>query len=761
MSKPPARLPALFALLAWCALVGVFLGTRDWQETISTRLLDLLPGDEGGPDPALNVARDWATDQQARTTLVLLERIDQAPVRTEVAQAFVDRLRASELFDAAYLLSDGNFVRPFAAEMFAQRLPFLWPQWQADHGDDPRSAAEAAVRELDAMLASPDSFALERIVPQDPLLLMYQWQEGLQTAMPAPRQGTTLIWLENAGDNPLGVAAEQARQAALEEAAATLPGVAADWRVLDTGFPKFSAENERRIRREINWLNLASLGGVVLIAWVFTRRLQLVLEVSLLLGLTLASALAFTILLMGQVHALTLVTGSILAGLAIDYTLHVRLYHYGPEQERELLWRPLLMGAASTLAAFALLLWSELPMLRQLGWFMLGGLISAVALVALYRLVARPIRQTRLPTLHIMGGAWRWAVLVLLVLLLVPAMRNLHWAHDLRDLQYPLPQLEAEQTEILEAAGPGMGSQQLLIGSSPNALIEAVHAMAAEGAEPATTDHWFLSLPTAQDAREAQALAAGGWGATFAETLRQELEEAGYEVEAFEPFFSAWEAYRLDELPLEAYNRRLIALEEQMQGPLSLLTHFQSRDGRVWLTLNGTWPENAPEGTELLPVSQIEHLNGLLAHYTTHLGRYGYIMLGMIAVVLLALQGPRRTGHLLLRLSLAIGLGLGMLAWGGGSLNLFHLLAVFLGVGILLDYGLFSIAAQRRQQPLPPSILMSAATTGYSFAVLSFSRIPAAQALGSVVAFLVFAGLLVVLLLHPQPQTLPTTDEGH
>jgi len=757
---PAHRRLATIALLLWLAVVAGFLGTRNWHTALSTQLLDVLPDSAEAEDPALGVAREWATDQQSRTTLVLLERVDGAPVQPEDRQAFVQQLDDSGLFTTVYTLSDGTFVRSFAAEMFRQRLPLLWPQWQQTHDADPKQAAQETIRELDAYLASPDSFALERLIPQDPLLLMAHWQDEMQQALRPQAGGSVLIWLENGGDNPTGVAAEDARQAALKAARSTLPGTAADWRVLDTGFPKFSAENERRIRAEINWLNTLSLVGVVLLTWLFTRRLQLVLEVSLLLGLTLASALAFTLLAVGQVHALTLVTGSILAGLAIDYTLHVRLYHHGPEQERELLWRPLLLGAGSTLAAFALLLWSELPMLRQLGWFMLGGLAASIGLVSLYRQIARPIRENHLPEIRTHDGLWRWAVLGLLVLLVAPGLSRLHWSHDLRNLQYPLPGLEAEQQTILQTAGDAAGRQQLLIGDSPAALIRAVHQMAAQGAQPESTDRWFLTLPTLPDARAAQAQAAGDWGTAFADELRRAMRDSGYEVDAFDGFFTAWETYRHTPIDGSAYAQSLLDLEAELAGPLRLLTHFRDSNDRAWITLSGQWPQPQDDSVQLIPVSQIQHLNELLARYTTHLKHYGYLMLIVVAVAMLLLQGPKRTLRLLLRLGLAIGLGLGIVSWLWPALNLFHLLAIFLGVGILLDYGLFSLAARQRSQPLPPSILMSAATTGYSFAVLGFSQIPAAHALGRMVALLVACGLLVVLLLHPQTAKLGSSDEG-
>ena len=88
----------------------------------------------------------------------------------------------------------------------------------------------------------------------------------------------------------------------------------------------------------------------------------MILVLSLLAGLTLMVAC------FDQVHIFALIFGSVLCGVIVDYGLHAYL-HDGGKRRRSVatFLRPFLISCGSTLMGFSLLLFSDLPVLRQMG----------------------------------------------------------------------------------------------------------------------------------------------------------------------------------------------------------------------------------------------------------------------------------------------------------------------------------------------------------------------------------------------------------
>ena len=89
----------------------------------------------------------------------------------------------------------------------------------------------------------------------------------------------------------------------------------------------------------------------------------------------------------GSVSAITVGFGAVLLGITVDFGLHVyyalRSGEAPPEQTVAEVARPVLFGALTTIGAFAVLLFSDLPGQRQLAVFSIAGLIAALALALL------------------------------------------------------------------------------------------------------------------------------------------------------------------------------------------------------------------------------------------------------------------------------------------------------------------------------------------------------------------------------------------
>jgi predicted exporter len=482
------------------------------------------------------------------------------------------------------------------------------------------------------------------------------------------------------------------------------------------------------------------------------RALQLVpVVLGSLLGAWVATTLAWD-----RVHILVFVIGSLLAGVAIDYGFYLylqpRLRPDEPYRERAgRLIRPLLASALTTVIGFSFLLWSELPLIRQLGVFVSAGLVSALVTALLWfaqldnsYLETRPFIRRRVAA---PGPGVRAAARVVLAAGAAVAVLGpwrLHWRDDIRELEIPTPEIQANDQAVRDLFGESADRKVYQTrGRTPaeaRARLEeflAWHRRAYPGAQAASIGY---ALPTAAewDGLPAEFAAL----APFPADLRGALERHGFDAASFAPFFRAWaeEAGRRDR---PSYDQLVGALAGALRGPLSALVHL--RPGASWfvtLSQEGPGPE-PPPGLATVTDSQLQNLNGLFARYRVSALRLSSVGLAFVGASVFALYGLRRGVRIFAVPAGACLFAFGAFGLAGATLNLFNLLGAFLGVCLSHNYAIFAAESQGKGEEPPPSIRMSAAAAASSFGVLALSRIPVVAALGSTVAIIVLAALVI------------------
>jgi hypothetical protein len=229
--------------------------------------------------------------------------------------------------------------------------------------------------------------------------------------------------------------------------------------------------------------------------------------------------------------------------------------------------------------------------------------------------------------------------------------------------------------------------------------------------------------------------------------LREALAAAGFEEGEFAPFFGAYarQAAGAKESDLDTALR---ALQAKLVGPVGLLLHT-GRPLSWFVTIARAAPETAPPaGTHTVSAGQLQSLNRVFARYR----RSGmWLSLTGLAIVGAGvfLSYGWRDGARIFAIPCGACLGVfGWFGWIGHPLNLFHLLGAFLGVCLTHNYSIFSATSAYRREPPPVSVRLSALTTAASFGVLAMSGIPVVSALGSTVALMVIAALLVIEFEH-------------
>lgn len=721
-------------------------------DRLQFEVTSLLPADER--DPAVQLVRSFATQAQSRTVLLVAEGVPDAAAAQAVNRIMRAQLAEDPAVAEIWGLDPAQLDESALDSWKVHAVEWFWPQWwdSAGRPTDLEAIANRALDELETFLQRPESFAWEDSVTTDPFLLVPHSLGRLGSVFSIDtgdhEAGRLRWWIKMSGD-PFDASARQKLFHALDRAADAVREEIPEVSLQSTGVAQLADASETGIRAEIYRLNWLVGISALLICALFLRRLGLFGPLLLILLASLTGGTLLVFLLNAHLHVITLVVGSILIGVAIDYGLHVFLEAKAasPVERWKRVRRPLLVGSLSTIGGFAVLLLTELPFLRQLGSFMAGGLLAALGASLFYARFGT-IRETPvylLPKLRWVEFPFLRTILLVVAGLLVCGIARIEWNDDIREFNLAVPSADARDAAVRAAFGEDKGTHSLLLGESWQALHDSLEEIARRDLEiPVSSLGVWATAPRLMV--EAHAAMRDQ---PFASAFEQALAARGFEAEAFAPFFEQWKAWI--ETPLSRTQAEQIASAQfaSLPGPVALLAG-ESGDLHWWL-LDSPQPLEAESMADLsarwLPLAQLQSLNDALTRYREQMVRASFYGLSALAIGLLLGYGVRRGLILLLLPALPTAMSLGYFGWRDAPLTLFHLLGAFLSVCLTLDYIVFATSARTENRPLPVSISLSAFTTGVSFAWLATSHIPAISALGATVAMSVaFAWLLALAL---------------
>jgi predicted exporter len=761
------------AVLGAALLGGAWLARLDYTVKISTDVLDLIPADEQAPE--LTLVRSLASQAEARTMFLELTDANGRPAAPEAAARFAAKLGSEPAFDQVVNLNDPAVRDGIGRELFDQRFTLLFPIWlenraaaHAKSGGAPAEfsawLAKDAATSLSHFLNTPEALAFEDLIPADPLLLMPAAVDRLkggvslvQAVGPASNP-PTLVWARLSA-SPLSEAGQAPAFAAIERAIHATQAEFPAFDVAYTGVNRFAAASRARIEREVTWLNALSLAAVLAVAFTFIRGVHRGLHLLPVVLLSILGAWVGVTVAFDRIHVLVFVIGSLLTGVAIDYGFY--LFMQPPSGPGEDYWakvrrlaKPLLASCLTTVAGFSLMLFSELPFIRQLGVFVGAGLLSALAAAVVY---FSTVRDPFLEARAFRGGGavppgprrqLRRALIGLWIAAL-PGLALLQWRDDIRELEIPSPDLKREHARITALFGEQENRTVYLtygttIAEARDALGKLESWLAATGGHSMGVGLGTV-VPTA--ATHAAAVRFVRDHPEFAPQLRDALAAAGFEVAEFSAFFDSFAKYAA--APRESdFEDTLAALPAKLAGPTGLLLHV-GRPLSWFVTLVQDAPVAAPPAeTHTVSASQLQTLNQLFGRY-----RQSALWLSLTGLAIVGagvfLTYGWRDGARIFAIPCGACLGLfGLFGWIGHPLNLFHLLGAFLGVCLTHNYSIFSATSAYRREPPPVSVRMSALTTAASFGVLALSGIPVVRALGVTVASMVIVALMVIEFEH-------------
>lgn len=539
--------------------------------------------------------------------------------------------------------------------------------------------------------------------------------------------------------------------------------------LLAGGGALFTAAAKARAERESTLMGAAG----VLLTFAFLLRLFRSKKVSALLLPPAAGLLAGTaavLAVFGEIHILTLVIGTSLIGMMVDFPLHWltpslfvrRGTVWQARSEMAKMMPVFAVGLLITVSGYLLLWFTPLPVLRQTAVFSAAALLASFGATALWlpRLFADyrgRVSRAQLPAdkfLNVgkrLGKNTKRAVCIVLAVLVAAGWWKSSWQDDIRNWVAAEPELLRQVQEIGRIAGVPFGTQAVLLeAGNEDALILASRTVTARLQllkERGVLDGWEdlgSRLATQEEQRAVQRhlteLAARP-------AVWRTLREAGVPRETVQTALREAAAWQ----PAGIADSLAHPLAEAWR-PLYLGETDNGKAGAL-IRLNGLHDAEAVQ-TAISGIDGVSwsdkraRLNDLFRHTRNQAAGLKLLSFLLAALVLWKLMGRKKAAAVLAVPLAAAVCTVACLGWFGVPVSLFAMFGLLLVAAVGVDYAVFALSRQHGAAARLGGMAAAAATTCISFVLLAFSSTPAVSAFGLTVAIgaawsLVFARLLL------------------
>ena len=664
---------------------------------------------------------------------------------------------------------------------FPHRFKLLTaPQAEALATKDIGNLIEAAT----AQLYNAFGYANSNLLAQDPLLL---FPANLLALAPSSKVRVSQgILLANQGDNVAAVVmakgqesafnpnAQLAQMTALTAALDAVKQSYPDITLLKAGALFHAIAATQTAKSEISILGLASLLGVIALVWLAFRSVMPLLLAIVTISSGLLLAVTFTLSVFGELHLLTLVFGTSLIGIAIDYSFHFYCERLS-DNERSAkatvayIFPTVTLAFITSALAYVGIGLAPFPGMQQVAIFCAAGLLGAyLTLILAYPLLAgsrlpegsRPLafagtylaNLTKLSNKLTTPLGMGLFALVIVVWCLI-GVSKLTVDDDIRHLQQSPASVTEPENKLRQLLSGGTDNQFLLVrAASEEALLQQLERVSPQLDAAIANQELgnYVSLSRYLPSQQRQDTAYRLQGEIYQTQLDTVLASLGLDENLKPELQAAYLAAKAEYITPVAF----FTLEAGKQlAPLWLAPNEANRP-----VSNGALNDDrasADQGADygaivlLGGIQQIDALKARFAHdesvqlidkvadISAVMGHYRLLTLKLlalalgIALLLFSLNfGIKKAAFVVAVPALAALLTLATLGLTGSPLSLFHALALILVFGIGIDYSLFFASAQNHGKAVMMAVFMSACSTLLAFGLLAFSQTQAIHYFG-------------------------------
>lgn len=745
-----------WAALYILGLLGLLLYAA-WQlafrQPVHTDLLTLLPPD-GAQSEVQTRAQDTIRQTLNRQIIVLTGATDSAKALA-AAQKQAQQWSASALFERVDLQVAANLdqLRQELQRMDQAGLP---PQAREALARDPQAWFGQRAQQIMSPLGEQTLVAAD----QDWLGFASRLSGKLQASSAVhydiasntmQLEADNRIWYvmraqldatdQNGGDEQLLALIDQTQQQAAQQ----------DVRVLMAGGAIYSAQGKAEGGQESTWMSIT--GSILTILFLLLMfRSSRILLLALPVAAGLLAGFAACIALLGSIHILTLIIGTSLVGLVVDFPLHWLSHatldaRWQPWPAVRRVSRPFIISLAVTVTGYLFLLLTPLPILQQTAVFSSAAVISTflftrLLLPALFNHWQPRPTPGLMPLLNGLRRGIRGAgerirhTPLLAILLLVVAASGLYlsnWQDDIRNWVNTPQSLMNQAIQVGRLTGIEPTSQYFIVqAADQESLLQTEQRLSAR----------LDTLIAQGQLRNYRAVSQWVNPASEQQALKATLATLSQQPQAWAPLH----ALGVPDSALQAelkrrQNQPVLTIEQSLRGTLAepwralwLGPDEQGRPSSM-ITMNGLQdPSVLPALTQNIPgvslVDQRSHINTLFAQT-----RLEAIVLKLLSytvgfLILYRVFGTRPALRILLvplSASLTVMSLSGLI---GMPLNLFCIFGLLLVTAIGIDYAVYAYTPTLPAEEKTAGIFMTSITTMITFGLLYFSSTPAVATFG-------------------------------
>lgn len=475
---------------------------------------------------------------------------------------------------------------------------------------------------------------------------------------------------------------------------------------------------------EINLICILSTLFVIgLVFWYF-GSLSPLIPIGLSIGLGIYAGYCMTALVFRNIHILTFVFSTTLIGVCVDYSLHyfvaLKEGKIGTEVIKDI-FKSLTVSLITTVSAFLILLFADFTLLRQISIFTITGLVTVYGIVVLWYPLLEKIGLGYKPdnnsnekhaSLHlgIFASKPRLTAQLLsclIAILLIIGLFHTHFDDNIKNMYTPPKTLLNAEKLFTEIAGTSADTSIFVVkGNNLEELLQKEEEIADKlnGIE-----YQALSKYVPSEKRQKSN-----------QILRKELYRT--KLNDFAIFLPV---QKRSQLISQNYGNNFLSVNNDFEF---MKKNFLIDKNTSIMVVSGYNGEKI-DGVRIINFqkdisAQIKHCRrvclGLLIP-----------IFGLLYLLLAKIYDKKSGLKILLPSICAVILLFGFLGLFGCSINLFHLLAIFLIIGFGLDYSVFRFT---NPEKAGDSVFLSCITTVFSFALLAFAGFKLISSLGTVLS---------------------------
>ncbi|UJF22498.1 MMPL family transporter [Shewanella sp. OMA3-2] len=762
-------LTAKWRLVIWCLLFSsvVLYGIHLWQSgaKIQSDILAMLP--QLQQDELTHAALEQVEQRLADQVYIAIIAPQKSSV-IDAAKTIINSLQQDPTQAFTQIGSaDDTDINAIGQWYFKHRFKLLTHQQQQALSTNQLDSLIANVQQ---QLYSAFGFASSQLISQDPLLLFTDNLLALSAHSSLSQEDGIL--LNQQADNVAAIVmakgtksafnpnAQQQQLHALANAFAAVDGQKVI--ILKAGALFHAQAATESAKQEISFIGGLSLLGVMILVWLGFGTLMPLSLALLTLSSGFVMALVATLSLFHELHLLTLVFGTSLIGIAIDYSFHFYCEKLNrPEANANQVIHSILpvmtLALATSSLAFIGIGFTPFPGMQQVAVFCAAGLLGAyLTLVLAFPLLAnRPLTPSKALNwaqdyLNFIGhiAAKKQITMTLACLLVMHSalgLSQLSHNDDIRNLQQSPQHLTDEDNQLRQWLSGGADNQFILVTANNEAqLLEGLHQLT-----PVLNDavkqqqlERFFSLANMLPSRQQQDQNYQLQGLIYQQHLTDIINRLGLTDDSgslTQALLTDYQAAKYDYLTVTD----LLKFGENTFTDLWLKPNDNGQVGAIVLLTNiADLPalKLRIQHTNLVQakvqlVDKVGDISDLMGQYR-QLTLYLLAVVLLIATIIFSIKYPIKLALTVIGVpTAAIILTISSLGIVGSPLSLFHALALILVFGIGIDYSLFFAEAKQANRGVMMAIFMSACSTLLAFGLLAFSQTHAIHFFGLTLLF--------------------------